>query len=108
MQQTVGLDEVLDHPSRADRQPSTGDHTAVSAETSELVARACTGDQVAWEQLVDRYGGLVWAVARARGLGPQDAGAVSQVTWPLQPQHHPGQPANRPRSPPPPPPPTPS
>jgi DNA-directed RNA polymerase specialized sigma24 family protein len=37
--------------------------------------------------LVDRYGGLVWAVARAHGLGPDDAGDVSQVTWLLLTQH---------------------
>jgi hypothetical protein len=36
---------------------------------------------------VERYGGLVWAVARAHGLGPGDAGDVSQVTWLLLTQH---------------------
>jgi DNA-directed RNA polymerase specialized sigma24 family protein len=36
---------------------------------------------------VDRYGELVWAVARAHGLGPDDAGDVSQVTWLLLTQH---------------------
>jgi hypothetical protein len=88
MQQTMVLEEVLDRPSRADRQTSnTGEHTPASAGTSELVARASRGDQVAWDQLVERYGGMVWAVARACGLGPADAGAVSQVTWLLLTQH---------------------
>lgn len=88
MQQTMVVEDVLDRPSRADRQvDDTGDHTAALAETSELVARASSGDQVAWDQLVTRYGGLVWAVARARGLGPVDAGVVSQVTWLLLTQH---------------------
>jgi hypothetical protein len=86
--QTMVLDERLDRRTRADRQPhNTADHTAASAETPELVARASTGDQVAWDQLVERYGGMVWAVARAQGLGPHDAGDVSQVTWLLLTQH---------------------
>jgi len=74
--QTMVLDERLDR-----------DHAAAPAETAELVARAGTGDQVAWDQLVDRYGGMVWAVARAQGLGARDASDVSQVTWLLLTQH---------------------
>jgi DNA-directed RNA polymerase specialized sigma24 family protein len=62
-----------------------GDHAA--AATSELVARANLGDRVAWDQLVDRYGEMVWAVARAQGLRPDDAADVSQVTWLLLTQH---------------------
>jgi DNA-directed RNA polymerase specialized sigma24 family protein len=81
-------EEVLDRPSRAGRQvDDTGEHTAASAGTSELVARASTGDQDAWDQLVERFGGLVWAVARAHGLGHNDTGQVSQVTWLLLTQH---------------------
>jgi DNA-directed RNA polymerase specialized sigma24 family protein len=53
----------------------------------ELVARADLGEQAAWDRLVDRYGAMVWAVARARGLGPTDAADVSQVTWLLLTQH---------------------
>jgi DNA-directed RNA polymerase specialized sigma24 family protein len=51
------------------------------------VARASAGDQGAWDQLVARYGGLVWAVARAHGLRHADASEVSQVTWLLLTQH---------------------
>jgi DNA-directed RNA polymerase specialized sigma24 family protein len=58
-----------------------------SAATSKLITRAGNGDQVAWDQLVERYGRMVWAVARAHGLGPADAGDVSQVTWLLLTQH---------------------
>jgi DNA-directed RNA polymerase specialized sigma24 family protein len=61
-----------------------GEHTA---ENAELVGRAGTGDQVAWDRLVERYGGVVWAVARAHGLGARDASDVSQVTWLLLAQH---------------------
>jgi DNA-directed RNA polymerase specialized sigma24 family protein len=86
--QTMVLDERLAYRRRADHQESnTGDRAAALPGTPELVARAGTGDQVAWDQLVDRYGGLVWAVAREHGLGPDDAGDVSQVTWLLLTQH---------------------
>ena len=73
--QTMVLDERLDG------------RTPAEAETPELVARASNGDQVAWDQLVDRYSGMVWAVARAHGLGPHDAADVSEVTWLLLVQH---------------------
>jgi DNA-directed RNA polymerase specialized sigma24 family protein len=86
--QTMVVEDVLDRPSRTDRQEQdTGEQTAVSAGTAELVAQASAGEQVAWDQLVARYGRLVWAVARAHGLGPADAGEVSQVTWLLLTQH---------------------
>ena len=88
MQQTMVVEGGLDRRSRADLQAHhSGDPTAASAATSNLVARASTGDQAAWDQLVERYGGMVWAVARAHGLGPADAGDVSQVTWLLLTQH---------------------
>ena len=63
------------------------ERAAASVETAELVARAGGGDRVAWDGLVERYGGMVWGVARAHGLGAQDAGEVSQVTWLLLTQH---------------------
>jgi DNA-directed RNA polymerase specialized sigma24 family protein len=86
--QTMVVEERLDQRRRADRQaPNTAARAAASPGTPELVARARTGDQVAWDQLVDRYGGPVWAVARAHDLGPDDAGDVSQVTWLLLTQH---------------------
>jgi DNA-directed RNA polymerase specialized sigma24 family protein len=88
MRQTIVVQGGLDGRPRADyRAPNGGDHAAPSAGTSGLVARASTGDRGAWDQLVERYGGLVWAVARAHGLGPADAGDVSQVTWLLLTQH---------------------
>jgi DNA-directed RNA polymerase specialized sigma24 family protein len=86
MQQTMMLEEGLDRRPRVDHQaPDTGG--LASTGTSELVARASAGDQAAWDQLVERYGGLVWAVARACGLGRDDASEVSQVTWLLLVQH---------------------
>ena len=88
MQQIAVLDRRLDHSIQANQRPRDVDARAVaSAGTSELVARASAGEQRAWDQLVERYGGLVWAVARAHGLGRSDAGEVSQVTWLLLAQH---------------------
>jgi RNA polymerase sigma factor (sigma-70 family) len=48
---------------------------------AKLVAAAGDGDQQAWEGLVDRFGGLVWSVARAHGLSAADAADVSQTAW---------------------------
>jgi DNA-directed RNA polymerase specialized sigma24 family protein len=86
--QTMVLDETLDRRTRVDHHAHRiGEHGVASAEASELVARASAGDHGAWGQLVDRYGGLVWAIACAHGLGPADAGDVSRVTWLLLTQH---------------------
>jgi RNA polymerase sigma factor (sigma-70 family) len=46
-----------------------------------LVRSAGRGDQRAWESLVERYSGLVWAVARAYRLSAGDAADVGQTTW---------------------------
>jgi len=46
-----------------------------------LVARCLEGDGGAWSELVERHGGLVWAVAGAHGLTRADAEDVFQATW---------------------------
>lgn len=48
---------------------------------AELVLGAAGGDRAAWEALVERFAGLVWATARAHGLSAADAGDVSQTAW---------------------------
>ena len=48
---------------------------------SRLVRDAKLGDHRAWDALVARYGGMVWAVARAHRLGDADAADASQATW---------------------------
>lgn len=48
---------------------------------AELVAAAAQGDTFAWEELVARYSGLVWSVARAHRLPSADAADVSQTVW---------------------------
>jgi RNA polymerase sigma factor (sigma-70 family) len=47
---------------------------------ADLVNAALRGDHDAWDQIVERYLPLVWAVARRAGLSPADADDVSQTT----------------------------
>ncbi|MET7418574.1 sigma-70 family RNA polymerase sigma factor [Dactylosporangium sp. NPDC005555] len=42
---------------------------------------AADGDQRAWNELVERYSGLVWSVARSFRFTEADAGDVFQATW---------------------------
>jgi RNA polymerase sigma factor (sigma-70 family) len=46
-----------------------------------LVKAAAHGDRAAWTALVEQYGGLVWATARAHRLSTSDAEDVFQTTW---------------------------
>lgn len=48
---------------------------------SDLVARARDGDRQAWNDLVDRYLGMVHAICRGYRLGADDAADVNQVVW---------------------------
>jgi RNA polymerase sigma factor (sigma-70 family) len=48
---------------------------------AELLAAAQRGEQQAWNGLVDRFGRLVWAVARSFDLGTADAADLSQTVW---------------------------
>lgn len=49
--------------------------------TQELLAAAVCGSQDAWDLLVDRYGRLVWSIARSFRLSDADAADVCQTTW---------------------------
>jgi RNA polymerase sigma factor (sigma-70 family) len=60
---------------------SRDDVTAREEETAQWARRAAGGDGAAWDALVDRFGGLVWAIARGSGLRPSDAADVSQTVW---------------------------
>ncbi len=82
MRQIAVADEDLDRRTRSNHQARKArDGAAAWSETAQLVGRAASGDQAAWGELVDRYGGLVWAIARRHGLDPQDAADVSQAVW---------------------------
>ena len=47
----------------------------------DLVRAAAHGDEAAWNAIVDRFQGLVWATARAHRLSQADAADVAQTTW---------------------------
>jgi RNA polymerase sigma factor (sigma-70 family) len=48
---------------------------------SELVQLAASGEQNAWNEIVARYEGLVWATARSHRLSRADAADVAQTVW---------------------------
>ena len=48
---------------------------------AECARDAAGGDSDAWDALVERFGGLVWSVARSHRLSAADAADVSQTTW---------------------------
>jgi RNA polymerase sigma factor (sigma-70 family) len=50
-------------------------------EVAELVRAAATGDQEAWNLLVERFSGLLWATVRAHRLNAADGAEVIQTTW---------------------------
>ena len=50
-------------------------------EVGDLVVGAAAGDQKAWNELIDRYAGLVWHVARSHRLSYADASDVAQTVW---------------------------
>jgi RNA polymerase sigma factor (sigma-70 family) len=54
-------------------------HTA--AEDAALVRRCRGGDQQAWDELVDRYQRLIYAVPRRAGLGEEQAAEVFQEVF---------------------------
>jgi RNA polymerase sigma factor (sigma-70 family) len=47
----------------------------------ELLKRAAGNDQTAWNALVDRFGSVVWSIARSFGLDEATAKDVSQTVW---------------------------
>lgn len=53
----------------------------VDLDLAGTVAGAVSGDQESWDQLVERYSGMVWGIARAQGLDKTDAADVSQTVW---------------------------
>jgi RNA polymerase sigma factor (sigma-70 family) len=50
-------------------------------DTGQLVISAASGDEGAWQLIVERLSGLVWSVIRAYRLGSADAADVFQTTW---------------------------
>jgi RNA polymerase sigma factor (sigma-70 family) len=46
-----------------------------------LVSRAAAGDQHAWNEIVERYSGMLWSLTRSYGLATQQASDVVQTAW---------------------------
>lgn len=63
-----------------DRLEPVGARVA-NIEATMLVRRAANGDPAAWQDLVDRYGRLIWSITRGFKLVESDAADVVQTTW---------------------------
>jgi DNA-directed RNA polymerase specialized sigma24 family protein len=63
------------------RAGSDDANTAARSPLALLVYRARDGDPAAWDDIVDRFAGMVWAIARRYGLSEADAANVSRTTW---------------------------
>ena len=57
------------------------DSSADDAVLIEVVMQARAGSNAAWEALIERFGGLVTAIARRCRLSDADVAEVSQTTW---------------------------
>jgi RNA polymerase sigma factor (sigma-70 family) len=69
---------------RANAWPTAGGDAVQRSDTEqpgELVRRAATGDQRAWDELVRRYTDLLWSIARGFRLGTADAADAIQTSW---------------------------
>lgn len=55
--------------------------TSAARTDGVLVLAARDGDRSAWDELVDRYGPLLWATARRHGLSRDDAAEVVRASW---------------------------
>ena len=51
------------------------------AAAGDLVRAAAMGETAAWDELVRRYGGLLWSICRDHRLSAADAADVFQLTW---------------------------
>ena len=51
------------------------------SEVKRLVARCRRGEAAAWEELLERYGRLLWSVARSLGAREDEAEEIFQRTW---------------------------
>jgi RNA polymerase sigma factor (sigma-70 family) len=63
------------------RRSGSAKSPADDAELIEVVAQARAGANAAWETLIERFGGLVIAIARRCRLSDADVAEVSQTTW---------------------------
>jgi RNA polymerase sigma factor (sigma-70 family) len=57
------------------------DTDVADLDVTRLVRRAAAGHTRAWEQLIGKYGKLVWSITRDFKLRESDAADVFQTTW---------------------------
>jgi RNA polymerase sigma factor (sigma-70 family) len=55
--------------------------SSASVEAQELLTRVIAGDERAWDEVVDRFAGLVWSVARSYRLSSAATDDVVQTVW---------------------------
>jgi len=60
------------------RRPDVG---SLPVEAQELLRRVIDGDERAWDEVVDRFAGLVWSVARSYRLSSAATDDVVQTVW---------------------------
>lgn len=53
----------------------------MTTSVTTLLHQAGAGDQAAWEDIVQRYSGLLWSITRRCGLPPSHGADVVQTTW---------------------------
>lgn len=58
-----------------------GDVHSPRVEAEQLLAKVVAGDEQAWHEVVDRYAGLVWSVARSYRLPNAVTEDVVQTVW---------------------------
>jgi len=58
-----------------------GPRPLAAVDDAALVGLVQRGSQIAWDELVRRFTGLVAAVARSHGMSAHDAADVAQITW---------------------------
>lgn len=76
----VAIDQMA-ATSRGSRRGSAVGPFAEESDLVQVVAEARAGCGEAWETLVDRFGGLVAAIARRCRLSDADVAEVCQTTW---------------------------
>jgi RNA polymerase sigma factor (sigma-70 family) len=59
----------------------TSDQRVGIQEAQALVAAAAAGDERAWNEIVEQFGSMIWAITRAHRLSDADAADVTQATW---------------------------
>ncbi len=61
--------------------PAIADAKILDDPVPGWVRAAAAGDAQAWEQLVDRYAGLVWSICRSYRMSDDDTADAAQLTW---------------------------